>query len=411
MKKIIIGAVVAVLLLGAGAVYAFVSPALFNGETLQDTTALDSPEVLAGEPLQATVVSTGDLYGCAITLEGGAVCWGRDSVRLGNGSVLGSHEDAAPVVGLDDGVTDLSSGLRHVCAIHHGAAKCWGENSYGELGDGTDRLGLVPVQVAGLETDVTNISAGNGITCAVQRGAAKCWGNPFASSPTLGDGAETNSTIPVQVQGLTSDVRSVAAGDRHACALISGGAVACWGNNSRGQLGDGSKNDRNYPAMVVGLPDRVISLSARWNTTCAVTIRGAAFCWGDNSFGQLGDGSTNDSSTPVPVFGITSGAASISVGGIHTCALMETYDHLVGNGRVRCWGNNFHGQFGNGSTAGSFIPVPTHHDAAFISSGDLRNCAVYFHRNSSLDPERLSKVKCWGTGGFRNVDGDVMIKK
>ena len=139
------------------------------------------------------------------------------------------------------------SGSRHNCAIVSGAAKCWGDNTTGQLGDGTTTQAQSPIQVSGLASGVTAVGVGSFFTCAVRSGGVKCWGTN--SSAQLGDGTFTQRLTPVQVCGLTSGVTAVAAGGTHACALTSGGGVKCWGANTNGQLGDGTTTNASDPGQ------------------------------------------------------------------------------------------------------------------------------------------------------------------
>ncbi len=187
-----------------------------------------------------------------------------------------------------------------------GGAFCWGWNSYGQLGDGTTTNRSTPVPVTGLSSGVVSLAAGSGHTCAVTTGgAARCWG--WNSYGQLGDGTTTNRSTPVPVTGLPSGVASLAAGSGHTCAVTTGGAAKCWGWNSYGQLGDGTTTNRSTPVPVTGLPPEVASLAAGSGHTCAVTTGGTAKCWGYNFNGQLGDRTTTNRSTPVPVTGLPSG--------------------------------------------------------------------------------------------------------
>ena len=214
------------------------------------------------------------------------------------------------------------------CAITTaGAAKCWGVNSMGQLGNGTNSSASVPVQVSGLNAGVSSISVGRVHVCAIVSGAVRCWGGNNIGQ--LGNGTTTASNVPVQVDGLESGASSATAGHSHSCAIVSGD-LKCWGSNGVGQLGDGTTNNSSVPIQVAGLTTGVTQVSA-WNITCAV-VSGAAKCWGSNSGGNLGDGTTNDSLVPVQVFGLTSAVSSISVGDFHTCAVVS--------GAAKCWGRN-----------------------------------------------------------------------
>ena len=206
--------------------------------------------------------------------------------------------------------------------------------------------------VSGLAAGVADVAAGGSFTCVLMDAAngagVRCWGrNDYGQ---LGDGATTGSSTPVGVSGLEGGVAAVAAGGSHACALTNAGGVLCLGVNSSGQLGDGTVTNRRTPVAVSGLASGVAAVAAGGYHTCAVMTSGAAQCWGDGSYGQLGDGATTGSFTPVPVTGLSAGVAALAPGAQHTCALM-------GDGEVQCWGRNVYGQLGDGTTTDRSSPV------------------------------------------------------
>ncbi|KVP17096.1 RCC1 domain-containing protein [Burkholderia ubonensis] len=328
-------------------------------------------------PLQAVEISAGGHHTCIVTPAGKVQCWGANWYgQLGNGRTTDSLVPV-DVVGLPSGVTSLSAGYFHTCAMANGTPYCWGANSYGQLGNNSTADSSVPTMVSGLSTGVTNLSAGYYHTCATVNGAAKCWG--LNTSYQLGNNSTTNSAVPVQVSGLTSGVSFVAGTWYHTCAIVNG-ALKCWGMNGSGQLGNGTTTFSGVPVQVTGLTSGVEGFALGGNFTCAV-VSGAARCWGLNSSGQLGNGTTTNSNVPVAVSGLGAGVTSISTGNIHVCAAV--------NGAAKCWGYNNHGQIGNNSTVNT--PTPTTvsglgTDVTRLVAGYYFNCALVGTGN----------VKCWG---------------
>jgi alpha-tubulin suppressor-like RCC1 family protein len=308
----------------------------------------DTPINVVGLSSGVKGLAAGAFHACALTSVGGVKCWGYNyDGQLGNGITTfpGANQNTpVDVVGLSSGVIELSLGRFHSCALTStGGVKCWGENVLGALGDGTKITRSAPVNVIGLSSGVIGITLGSGFTCALTSvGGVKCWGaNPYGQ---LGNGGTTASQTPVSVTGLSSGVIGLVAGDNHACALTSAGAVKCWGFNLFGELGDGTNTDRNTPVPVLGLSSGVIGLAAGSGHTCALTSVGTMKCWGKNDSGQLGDGTTTTRNIPVEVGGLPVSVISLAAGGQHTCAV------LAGIGPLRCWGDNSYGQLGLGVT-------------------------------------------------------------
>jgi alpha-tubulin suppressor-like RCC1 family protein len=203
----------------------------------------------------------------------------------------------------------------------------------GNIGDGTMLNRWTPTAVSGLNSGVTMVSFGIHHTCAIvgSSAALKCWG--YNEYGAIGDGTNTNRLTPVAVSQLTSGVVMVSAGQHHTCAIDgSSGGLFCWGSNQFGELGDNSNTNRNTPTAVHGLNTGVSTVSAGSSHTCAVTSSGALWCWGYNNFAKLGDGTETNRYTPVAVIGLTSNVQAVSVGGHSSCA-------IVGSSRVLwCWG-------------------------------------------------------------------------
>lgn len=387
-----------------------------------------------------TEVAAGRDFACAITGEANVVCWGDGSYgQLGDGS---SDESAVPVpVSLLGNVRAIDAGERHVCALQRsGTVACWGDNSVGQLGDGTDDDRGTPTLVPGIK-DAVDIATGTAHSCAASSsGRATCWGgNDYGQ---LGNGVAGGDQFdPVAVDGGLSDVVGITAGGVHSCALRTGGVASCWGGNDRGQLGDGTTDDRPTPTVVPGLSgmtaikagdtntcgisgsgdvhcwgvnedgqlgtattdqasgvpvritgvDGVIGISVGYKQICTASRNSPASshevirCWGGGAQGQLGNGKYGSSATPSPVAGLA-GLNSVAVGNYHSCALSDT-------GRVECWGNSRYGQLGRGrmATQPYPLPVPGVDRVKSISSGNVFTCAV---RDDGDTSDR--KITCWG---------------
>ena len=308
------------------------------------------PVAVSGLSSGVIAITSGGTFACALTTAGGVECWGDNSYgQLGNGTATDSSVPVA-VSGLSSGVSAISAGNAQTCALQAGGGvECWGDNFAGQLGNGTTTGSLVPVAVSGLSSGVSAISAGSNYTCALtSAGGVECWGDNTYGQ--LGNGTTTDSSVPVAVSGLSSAASAISAGGNHTCALTTAEGVQCWGSNSSGQLGDGTTTNRYVPVAVSGLSNGVSAVSVGQNHTCALTSDGGVECWGSNSSGQLGNGTATDSSVPVAVSGLSSGVSAIATGGDNTCALPST-------GGVECWGYNFYGELGNGTTTGSSVPV------------------------------------------------------
>ena len=307
-------------------------------------------------------------------------------------------------------IVQVSAGNSHTCAVTStGGVKCWGYNAYGSLGDGSTTSRSTPVDVyanSSKNTNLSNIvqvSVGSSYTCAVtSTGGVKCWG--YCQSGQLGNGSSSSGcsrSTPVDVKavggsGNLSGIVQVSAGNSHTCAVTSTGGVKCWGYNGNGQVGDGSTTTSSTPVAVYAnaqkkaLLSDVVHIAAGYYHTCALTNQGKVKCWGSGSNGQLGNGSSSNNSTPLEVTGLND-AVGIFAGGYYTCA-------RTSKGEVKCWGSNGNGQLGNNSTSNRAVPVSVQgssidtsalQNIAFLDLGSTHTCAV-------ADD---NKALCWGNEG------------
>ena len=290
------------------------------------------------------------------------------------------------------GAIAIAAGEHDTCALLADASiDCWGLNSTGELGDGTnsgdgadtgsDTCGIhncrpTPVAVSGI-TNATAITGGTFQACTLLTdGSIDCWGSNYVGE--LGDGTTEESDTPVAVSGITS-ATAINAGASHTCAVLTGGHVNCWGGNDWGELGDGTTEGSATPVAVSGITDAT-ALTTGGYDTCALLVGGSVNCWGRNSAGELGDGTTQERNAPVSVSGITN-ATAITAGAYHTCALLA-------GGSIDCWGNGGFGGLGDGSTKASETPVAVNGitNATAITAGDEDTCALLASGN----------IDCWG---------------
>jgi len=340
------------------------------GNGIVTNTISSTPTVVTGLS-SATTVAKGREFTCAVLVGGTVECWGNnDQGQLGDATTTNALTPVA-VSGLSN-VAAITLGYRHTCALlTNKTVECWGSLPEALMSSQS------PVAIPNL-SDVTAVAAGAKHTCAVATGGTvRCWG--ANSSGQLGNGTTADASVPVPVSGL-SGATAVAAGGSHTCALLTDGAMKCWGYNYDGELGDNASSDSWTPVAVSGLGG-VIAISAGNSHTCAVLTDGSAKCWGDNYYGELGNGTTTNSPTPVTVpdlSGVTAIAASLE----YTCALLT-------DGTVKCWGLNPFGQLGNGTTTDSLTPVAVSDlsGATAISPGIGGHMCAVLSRGT---------VKCWG---------------
>lgn len=329
-----------------------------------------------------TQIAAGGDHACGVAMDGSLWCWGAsDSGQLGNGDMM-STSTPRQVSGLT-GVTSVAAGWKHTCAVDgSGQAWCWGFNDLQQLGNGTADPSASPVMVSGL-SDATAIACGDAHSCAIRADKTVwCWG--LNVDGQLGHGMlNVDSAVPVQVAGLAG-ATSIAASFATSCATTMDGAAHCWGENLSGQLGPaGSGDASDVPVAITGVSGAV-QIAAGDGHSCVVTSGNEVWCWGENGKGQLGDGTQVERTAPAKVPGVTATTVAASIN--HTCA--------AGTNGVSCWGGNlddmgmFAGKLGDGSTEMQRLtptPVTGLSAASALTTGDQLTCAI-----------SAGDAYCWG---------------
>ena len=296
-----------------------------------------APTQLAGSRWQA--VAAGQNHACALDSSGLLTCWGRaDSGQLGK--VLSGGQ--LPVNGqivqpADSDWAAVAAGAYQTCARKQdNTLWCWGQNFSGQLGLGVSgpQEADTPTKVA---DDVTLLAVGPSHACAIKSDTTLwCWGSN--SDGQIGSGSSTTAFAPTQV-GNTGVV-DVAAGGSHTCAIYGDGSLACWGGNDVGQLGDGTTSKKNVPTPVPGNDWALVAVGA--SHTCAIKTDGTLWCWGDNASGELGDGTLLGHIRPAQVKSVAGAWSALSLGNGHSCGVLST-------GSLYCWGDNSRGEIGDGT--------------------------------------------------------------
>lgn len=395
-------------------------------------------------------VATGRNHTCVIGVNGSVRCTGDNNQGQVDGippdlGGIGQSFGLTDVIGLpDEPATKIIAGQSHSCVVQKRKVRCWGDNQKGQLGSDDLLVAKGQSTVALMDWDISGslqITAGYRHNCGVGGDGLSCWGEGVFGQ--LGEGAFTevtnpglrdltlgvNRNRPFNVLGLASGIQAVSAGGVHTCAILGGGTPLCWGQNSNGQLGDGSMIDRAVPAPVSMLGNGVRDIAAATylrsfdetvdpGHTCAIDKSGQAFCWGDNRESQVGDGTVIDRDVPTPVVGLSSPATAIAtgfdtscaaltdgtmacwgllgttataipglsgvidvgVGDFHQCALLDT-------GEVFCQGNGCCLGDGTGNHTSDPVPVLGIDDATALSVGELVSCAITGEART---------LECWG---------------
>ena len=328
------------------------------GQLGDSTAAPTSVPVSVFQPgLTFVKLTSGAVHNCALDSSGQAYCWGYNADgRLGDSTYV---NPLIPVAVLPMGgvaFASISGGNAHTCGLDAaGQGYCWGNNSYGQIGDSTLVGPATPIAVhqpAGVV--FSSISAGASHTCALATtGQAYCWG--YGGDGALGNNSALGSRIPLAVQGGLS-FTLVTTEYSHTCGLTSAGQAYCWGRNDSGQLGDSTLTNRSVPTAVhqpAGVTFASLATGSAY--TCGLTSAGQAYCWGNNQYGSLGTGNTTAYRTPTAVAqpaGVTFTAVRTGAG--HSCGL-DT------GGQTWCWGRNQYSQMGDGTTTTRTSPVAVSH--------------------------------------------------
>ncbi len=302
----------------------------------------------------SSAVSLGRYHSAAITEDGSLYLWGDNWYgQLGNGT----EEDSATPIKIMDNVAAVSLGAYHSAAItEDGSLYLWGDNWYGQLGNGTEEDSATPIKIM---DNVAAVSLGNDHSAAItEDGSLYLWGNNYRGQ--LGDGTTEDRATPVKIM---DNVAAVSLGSRHSAAITEDGSLYMWGNNGNGQLGNGTEEDSATPIKIM---DNVAAVSLGYWHSAAITEDGSLYLWGYNGDGQLGNGTTEDSATPIKIM---DNVAAVSLGVDHSAAITE-------DGSLYLWGDNGDGQLGNGTTENSATPIKIMDNVAAVSLGDDHSAAI-----------------------------------
>lgn len=359
----------------------------------------DPPQPPPADALGLTSIENVTSLTCGMIADnaycGGSNTWGMTGASSASGPVAGLAKVGGAFA--SGGVTSVDTGEEFACGLKAQEAYCWGRNSEGQLGVGTQDPSSTPVKVQLPVGAVTQVSAGDNHACALVAAAVYCWG--YANWGQVGNGAVTGFVLtPVAVTGMTGVTR-VVAHDTMTCA-IKAGEAHCWGLNKNNRFGPGKTEDAAYstPTQILGtgLPasTTLTDIATGDSNSCALSSTGHMYCWGAGSFGELGIGSTVvPEGDPVTPTGMDAGVTSISLSFYHVCA--------VKNGAAYCWGNNWETQLGVGSGDSEVrSPAPVTSltgGVAQISAGTWNTCAVM----------TSTAGYCWGKGGPQLVNGQT----
>ena len=342
-----------------------------------------------------STLAAGYAHTCAILDDGSVSCWGYNSNgQLGDGTTTNRNTPTqTSSLGTDRTAIAITAGSDHTCAIlDDGSVSCWGYNGYGRLGDGTTTNRNTPTQTSSLGTDRTawrNIKSiqvserdydNDGILNIFDQSYLTCSIGTYSSFLKLGVCTDASAGYYVP-DSRNHNSNKISTGTSHTCTILDDGSVSCWGDNSVGPIGDGTTTQRTTPTPTssLGTGRTAAEISGSSDHTCVLVDHGSVSCWGDNSDGQLGDGTTTDRLTPTPTSSLGFGrtAVAIATGQYHTCAILD-------DGSVSCWGRNDNGRLGDGTTTDRLTPTQT------SSLGTGRTAAL----DSNYLPGGTSQTAC-----------------
>ena len=300
------------------------------------------------------------------------------------------------------GASSVAVGESHACAILDAGLQCWGNNYYGQLGDGSTTHRSVPVDVFARGSGVTAVSTGSNHSCAIVKAEVFCWGSggygllrtggypvisPFNSRASAWEALlmAANRNLPTKIFSASDGIAAVAAGHQHTCVVARGG-VQCWGANFEGQLGGGSVLQQTEITAPIPANSGVVAVAVGYSHSCA-QLQSSVKCWGNNGQGQLGDGSTISSTTPIEISvgaDASTPLSGLTVGRDHSCVIVGA--------RLKCWGSNYARQIGADVT--DFVLLPTIIAAPMplgeVKAGGNQSCA-----------SSGNGLQCWGAGRAR----------
>jgi alpha-tubulin suppressor-like RCC1 family protein len=346
-------------------------------------------------PRSKSKMAAGKEHTVALKNDGSIWTWGQnDYGQLGDGSTTGSMIPL-DVSGISGVVSTAAGGYHTVALKSDGSIWAWGRNDQGQLGNGSTEDQLVPVKVPTL-SGIAAIEVGLYHTVALKKdGTVYSWGHNYHGQ--LGDGTTTPRTVPVQISGL-SEIIAIAAGSYHTVALIHDGTVWTWGDNRHGQLGDGTTHDRSTASQVSDLSG-VSAIAAGLYHTIALKQDGTVWAWGLNSFGQLGDGTETNRLVPVQVSNLL-GVSAIAAGYYHTLALKS-------DNTIQAWGHNYYGQLGDGTKTTQHVPVQVKGPNSIGWLSAVSAIAAGSYHNIALKSD--GTIWCWGRNNYGKLgDGTIV---